>query len=164
QIAASRAMGVFAYTEAEEQLRRCLAVQEVVDPDDTLKRCDLLLDLGESILPQENPGRAGDPAGEAFELAEGLDDTEAADRSAITVLHALHRESGVLAGRLPQHADWALRADTHAQSGTIERIYADLYRGLAEISVERVAAGHTYLRAAIERATQMNDNTAFFAA
>ena len=42
--------GVYAYGEAASHLERCLAVQEVLDPDDKAKRCDLLLALGEALI------------------------------------------------------------------------------------------------------------------
>ncbi|MFQ5880212.1 MAG: AAA family ATPase, partial [Dehalococcoidia bacterium] len=41
EMAARRAMAVYAYGEAVRHLERCLDVQEVLDPDDKAKRCDL---------------------------------------------------------------------------------------------------------------------------
>src|SRR6266508_2032665 len=71
ELAAKRAMAVFAYAEAEQHLRRCLEVQEVLDPDDKRRLCDLLLALGEAMLPQEDPGLVADSvAGQASVLAE----------------------------------------------------------------------------------------------
>src|SRR6185436_8019345 len=43
ELAASRAMSVFAYAEAEYHLRRCLEVQEVLDSDDGTRRSDILV-------------------------------------------------------------------------------------------------------------------------
>jgi predicted ATPase len=51
EVAARRATDVFAYGEAARQLDRALAVQDLVDPDDRAKRCDLLLSLGEALVP-----------------------------------------------------------------------------------------------------------------
>jgi hypothetical protein len=47
ELAAKQATEVFAYGGAARQLDRALVVQDLVDPDDRAKRCDLLLSLGE---------------------------------------------------------------------------------------------------------------------
>jgi predicted ATPase len=51
ELAARQATQVFAYGEAARQLDRALVVQDLVDPDDRAKRCDLLLSLGEVLFP-----------------------------------------------------------------------------------------------------------------
>jgi hypothetical protein len=77
ELAAQRAMSVFAYAEAERHLGQALKAQDVLDPDDKAKRCDLLLALGEAMLPQEDPGRALTVcATEAFELGSRLADSQ----------------------------------------------------------------------------------------
>ena len=60
ELAAQRAMSVFAYGEAVRHLEQALKIQEVLDPDDKAKRCDLLLALGEAMLPLEEPRRVAD--------------------------------------------------------------------------------------------------------
>jgi predicted ATPase len=50
-LAAKRATEVFAYGEAARQLERALAVQDLVDPDDRVKRLDLLLAFGAGPVP-----------------------------------------------------------------------------------------------------------------
>ena len=62
EVAAKRATEVFAYGEAARQLDRALVLQDLVDPDERTKRCDLLLALGEALLPageNRTGGRAG---------------------------------------------------------------------------------------------------------
>ena len=49
EMAANRAMSVYAYGEAVRLLEQALQVQDVIDPDDREKRCDLLLALGEAL-------------------------------------------------------------------------------------------------------------------
>jgi hypothetical protein len=51
ELPARRATEVFAYGEAARQLDRALVVQDLVDPDDRVRRCDLLLALGEAQFP-----------------------------------------------------------------------------------------------------------------
>jgi predicted ATPase len=58
ELAAQRALAVYAYGEAERQLARALQVQEILDPDDAARRCDLLLQLGAAILPTDQSERA----------------------------------------------------------------------------------------------------------
>ena len=58
ELAAQRALSVYAYGEAVRHLEQALEVQEVLDPDDKAKRCDLLLALGEALLPAGEPLRA----------------------------------------------------------------------------------------------------------
>ena len=53
ELAAQRALAVYAYGEAARLLEQALEVQEVLDPDDTAKRCDLLLSAGEQASDHE---------------------------------------------------------------------------------------------------------------
>ena len=79
EMAAGRAMGVYAYCEAVDHLDRGLQVQDVLAPDDKARRCDLLLALGEALMPAADPLRAaGAVALEAFDLAEALGDNNTA--------------------------------------------------------------------------------------
>jgi predicted ATPase len=48
------AMRQAAHGEAQRLLRQALQAQDVLDPDDRDSRCDLLLMLGEALLPTEN--------------------------------------------------------------------------------------------------------------
>ena len=49
-MAAQRATAVYAYGEGVGHLESCLQIQEVLDPDDNEKRCDLLLALGDALI------------------------------------------------------------------------------------------------------------------
>jgi tetratricopeptide (TPR) repeat protein len=159
ELAAARATSVFDYGEAERHLSQALKVQEVLDPEDKLKRCDLLLALGEAMLPQENPARVADLASsEAFDLAESLNDPDRAARASLQAF-----ESAVRSGRGSRPVLWAERADQHARLGTKERVYADIYLGLARLAESR-ETGHALLRRAVERSIELDDNSTFFAA
>ena len=57
EMAGQRATAVFAYAEGVRHLERCLQVQEVLDPDDKDKRCDLLLALGQALVLAGEPRR-----------------------------------------------------------------------------------------------------------
>jgi hypothetical protein len=168
ETAAMRAMAVFAYGEAARHLEQALKAQDVLDQEDLGKRCDLLLALGEAILPGEEPIRAEEViAREAFELAETLGDSRRASRATKLAMSAL-MYNHVLGG-LPQQnetiAQWAERADRYAAVGSPERPYADSYLSVSFMGRPRgsgVAEGHRYLRRAVEAALAGDDDAAFF--
>jgi predicted ATPase len=118
ELAARRALAVFANGEAVRHLQQALGTQEVLDPDDQLRRCDLLLRQGEAMLPLEEPARiASGVAEEAYTLAERLNDAPRAARAAIIALGGLWRQArgGRTAfERAPEMRQWAERADRHA--------------------------------------------------
>ncbi len=166
ELAAQRALSVYAYGEAARHLEQALEVQAVLDPDDHSKRCDLLLALGEAMLPLEDPLRvSATVAPEAFALAEALGDADRAARAAIQALESLIRSTGagLRTATAQSFQDWADRADRHAQTRTAQRVYADIYQGLAEIGAGRPAA-HVFLRRAVEGALSLNDDSVVFAA
>jgi predicted ATPase len=82
ELAAERAVRVYAYGEAVRHLEQALAVQEVLDPDDTGKRCDLLLALGEALKSNGETLRTVESvAPAALALAETLKDRRRASRA-----------------------------------------------------------------------------------
>jgi hypothetical protein len=166
ELAAQRAMQVFAYAEAVRHLEQALRTQEVLDPDDRLKRCDLLLRQAEAMLPLEDPGRiASTVAEEAFALAEAIADSQRAARAAVLACEALLRwHAGASGIASSGFGEWAARADRHAREGAAERIYAHIYFGLAQMEELGPAAGHVYFRLAAEQALALGDHVLVFAA
>jgi len=57
-MAAERASSIYAYGEAVQLLEQALKVQEVLDPEDKEKRCDLLLALSAALIYANEPQRA----------------------------------------------------------------------------------------------------------
>ena len=126
EVAAQRAVSVYAYGEAVRHLETALQAQEVLDPDDKLKRCDLLLALGEALMPAGEPKRTAEEiAPRAFELAEALDDHVRILRSCRMAVEGLGRASTV-AYATPEFRMWADRADQHAPADGPERARAEL--------------------------------------
>ena len=127
EMAAERAMSVYAYGEAVRLLEQALQVQEVLDPDNKAKRCDLLLALGEAMMPAGEPLRAAeDVAPEAFELAETLgDDTRRFAASSLGIRGLIRFGAGA-AIVTPEYRIWAERADRLAAPETSERVFADV--------------------------------------
>jgi serine/threonine protein kinase len=163
ELAAQRAMNVYAYGEAERHLEQALKVQEVLDPDDKTKRCDLLLALGQTMLPAEEPARVVDAAEPAFALAEEVADQDRAARASVLALDGFFREHQFTGVRdMSPVRPWIERADQSARDGTNERILTDAYVGLFNIGEVSPAAGHAFLRRAADAALVCDDNRTFF--
>jgi predicted ATPase len=92
QLAAEEAMRVYAYGEAARHLDRALQIESVLEAREPLKRCDLLLAMGEAMLAMEqSPSPVAGVAVGAFGLAEASGDGQRAVRAAILALDALSR-------------------------------------------------------------------------
>jgi len=122
--AAQRAMSVYAYGEAVKHQEQALKVLEVLDPDDKVKRCDLLLALGDGLLAFGESQRVLEVvAPVAFELARAL-----ADRRRASVACQLIRPTttGAPEAYLPQIRLWAGRSIEWADVGTANQGWAEL--------------------------------------
>ncbi|HTE83122.1 MAG TPA: hypothetical protein VK821_00125 [Dehalococcoidia bacterium] len=125
ELGAQRALAVYAYGEAVRHLDQALAVQEVLDPDDKLKRCDLLLELGEALLSLGQTTRAEETlAPDALRVAEALGDRRRAFRACRIAIRA-RSATGALTGSV-ESQKWAQLADHYADEGTVDRVYADV--------------------------------------
>jgi len=79
EMAAERAIDVYAYGEAVRLLEQALKVQEILDPQDKSRQCDLLLSLCEALFPIMETRRIIEiEAPAAFSLAESLGDNSRA--------------------------------------------------------------------------------------
>jgi tetratricopeptide (TPR) repeat protein len=126
-LAAKRATEVFAYGEAARQLERALLVQDLVDPGDVAKQCDLLLALGEALYAVGETERViTQVAPDALKLADGLGDRGRAFRACRFALDCLFAVGANAAGRLGEYRTWAERAGGYADPDSIERVHADL--------------------------------------
>jgi DNA-binding CsgD family transcriptional regulator/tetratricopeptide (TPR) repeat protein len=126
RLAANRAMIVFAYSEAGHQLERALQVQDLVDPDDVAIRWDLLLGLGEALVPSGNTDKViRFVAPEALSLAEMLADRRRAFRACRLALDGLESQGASTYGALPEYLEWAERADRYADE-PVDRAHANL--------------------------------------
>jgi eukaryotic-like serine/threonine-protein kinase len=134
ELAAQRAISVYAYGEAVRLLEQALKVQRVLDPDDKGKVCDLLLVLGDYLGTAGEPQRAFTAElEEAFSLAENIgDETRAARACSLAVISLiLHGGSGLASWTDPEAAKWIERADRYAGQDTVERVMAN--KGIGEM-------------------------------
>jgi class 3 adenylate cyclase/tetratricopeptide (TPR) repeat protein len=129
ELAARRAAAVYAHGEAVRLLEQTLQVQEVLDPRDEDKRCDLLLALGQSLLGAGEPERVVQAvAPEAWTLAERLGDRQRGAAAGLLAAWALVYHGSIAAIRSPEWGLWARRLDADAEPETAERVVADLLR------------------------------------
>jgi DNA-binding CsgD family transcriptional regulator len=165
-LAAKRATEVFAYGEAARQLERALAVQDLVDPDDRVKRLDLLLALGSALFPSGETERViTQVAPEAFALAEGSGDLGRAFRAcrlALDCLFAVGANATDRAPRIGEYRTWAERAGRNADPDSIERVYADLAFAHALLTAGQPSQARTLRLKALELARQHGDAEAMF--
>ena len=122
--AAQRALAVFDYGEASRLLEKALGVQEVLDPDDKAKRCDLLLALGEALRAGGRSGARAPRGGRRRRstLAEAIwgSGRRSHERahwrsSAMTAVGPRRRGDAEISRA------WAKRAERHARPGSVER-------------------------------------------
>jgi tetratricopeptide (TPR) repeat protein len=157
ELAAKRAMAVYAYGEAVRLLDQAIKVQKVLNPDDKAKLCDLMLFLCEALRKVPDMKRVHETeAPAAFDLAESIrDDTKAANacREALT---ALVNEKGV--GTItPEMNQWLERADRYARPGTTERALIDAYLGAVKYAMGDNVAGRRFFHQALDLARCIGD-------
>jgi tetratricopeptide (TPR) repeat protein len=166
EMAAKRATEVYAYGEAVRLLEQALKVQEVLDPEDKVKKCDLLLALGDALLLAGEHQRVVDSeAPQAFSLAEATTDSTRASRACLLAMRGLV-VYGVPLMTSPGAAQWATQADRYAEPETIERAWADAMLGLVEASGGGPTTEHVALLSrALDLARRLGDpETYWFAA
>ncbi|MSQ15470.1 MAG: hypothetical protein EXR50_06375 [Dehalococcoidia bacterium] len=156
ELAAARAMSLYAYSEAVRLLEKALQVQEVLDPEDKSNRCDLLLALGEALMPAGEPQRAADQiAGEVFILAETINDGERAFGTCRIALEGLARYGGAAIEATQGYRLWAERADRYAKPGTADRVRADLALSRARVGAGDSVGARAFSVRAAELARQL---------
>jgi class 3 adenylate cyclase len=166
ELAAQRAAAVYAYGEAARHLEQALHVQMVLDPDDRARRCDLLLALGEALLPTDQmvsiPENVSEPA---FQIATDLADRARAGAAAVLALEAMaHHASNPNTYRSEVFQRWSGLADQYTDEGSSLRVYAHVHAGMARLFVEGPAAAHVRLRQAVDAAEALGSNQELYLA
>jgi tetratricopeptide (TPR) repeat protein len=134
EMGAKRATDVYAYGEAVRLLEQALKVQDVLDPEDKARRCDLLLALGDAlILAGEQQRVASTEAPQAFSLAEAIGDNRRACRACLLAMTGLVVYGTILLAS-PEAAQWSARADRYAEPETVGRAWADSMLGAVKMS------------------------------
>jgi tetratricopeptide (TPR) repeat protein/archaellum biogenesis ATPase FlaH len=158
KMAAKRATDVYAYGEAVRLLEQALKVQEVLDPEDKAKRCDLLLALGDAlILAGEHQRVVNTEAPQALSLAEAIADNTRASRACLLAMQGLTAYGTTLITS-PEAAQWAAQADRYAEPDTVGRAWADAMLGFVERHrVNSSPEGVVLLSRALDLARRLGD-------
>jgi tetratricopeptide (TPR) repeat protein len=161
EMAAQRAVNVYAYGEAVRLLEQALKLQEVLDPQDREKRCDLLLALGEALQDSGQPRRVLDvELPQAFALAEAIGDSIKASRACQVACQALLGLGPITPSvwTSPEAVQWAERADRCAAPDTVERVRADVTMGSVRYNKGELREGIALMRRALDLARRLGEN------
>ena len=165
EMAAGRAMGVYAYGEAARLLEQALQVKEVLAPDDKTKRCDLLLAWGDALLRAGESGRVFDTVTpEAFALAEAINDRGRLSRTCVMAIDAANRYGSATMWGTPEVRRGAERADEYAEPDTTGRVWADLFKGVASTADNNPTEARAFMVRALELARRLDDQETLFGA
>jgi len=168
EMAAKRATDVYAYGEAVRLLEQALKVQEVLDPEDKAKRCDLVLGLGDALLLAGEYRNVVDAietqAPRAFSLAEAITDDTRASRACLLAIKGV-RVYGMPWAVSDLAAQWAARIDRHARPNTVERAWADAMLGsVRALKGGASPEGVALLSQALDLARTLEDPNTYWAA
>jgi tetratricopeptide (TPR) repeat protein len=171
EMAAQRAVSVYAYGEAVRLLEQALKVQRVLNPDDKQRICDLLLVLSDDLISAGEPQRAFSvELQEAFSLAEGIDDkARAASACSLAMLALIFYGGGLGSWFTPEAGQWLMRADQYAGPQTPARVCANIgigeqkaLGGLFSQQFDRSNEGFRLLIRNVDLARSINDPEAFW--
>jgi len=135
----------------------------VLDPDDKMKHCDLLLALGEALSLAGESRRSLDTAlPQAFSLAENIGDRTRASLACTLAITALVLHQAGVALATAEAAEWAERADQYAQPDTIDRARADTCLGVVKCVTEHQREGVRLLTQAVDLSRRLGDIPTFW--
>jgi tetratricopeptide (TPR) repeat protein len=162
EMAARRATDVYSYGEAARLLEQALKVQEVLDPEEKLKRCDLLLALGwarfynheyRHIMENEAPA--------ALALAEGAGDIQCACQACLLATFAISGTGMGAAFGTAEAMKWTEAFDRYASPNTVERAWADQALGGRKVAAGDNAGAWSLFRESTLLARKLGDASAF---
>jgi hypothetical protein len=171
EMAARRAVSVYAYGEAARLLEQALKVQRVLNLDDKEKVCDLLIALGDILITVGEPQRAFNvDLQEAFSLAEAIGEkANAAHACSLAMVALLFYGAGVGSWSTPEAAQWLDRADRYAAPDSPARVCANIgigeqkaFGGIFAHRFDMANEGFRFLIRNVELARRVNDTEAFW--
>jgi tetratricopeptide (TPR) repeat protein len=161
EMAARRATDVYSYAEAVRLLEQALKVQEVLDPEEKLKRCDLLLALGwarfynheyRHIMDNEAPA--------ALALAEGTGDAGRACQACLLASFAISGAGLGAAYGTAEAGRWIDAFDRYAPPDTIERAWSDQALGGRKVAASDIVGAFALFRKSALLARKLGDASA----
>ena len=158
EMAARRAVDVYAHGEAVRLLDQAIKVQKVVGPDDKPKLCDLVLNLCDVLLDVPDTARVlAEEAPAAFSLADSTRDDRRAVRACWAALFSIMGEQAGPGYSTPQWVEWSERADRYARPDTLERARVDFAFGCTKCRTDEKRTGVALLIRALEFARRAGD-------
>ena len=154
ELAAKRAMSVFDYGEAARRIELAIKAQEVLDPDDAIRNCDLLLTLGEALLAlggaRQRIGQEVAPRALAY--AEQLDDHKRAWGACRLVIDAN------VGGQQPEDfTHWQEIAERHVGDNPEARVRLIRSKAGSAFQLQRAQEAAVLTREAIDLAKSLHD-------
>jgi tetratricopeptide (TPR) repeat protein len=162
EMAAKRATDVYSYGEAVRLLEQALKVQEVLDPEQKLKRCDLFLALGwarfynheyRHILDNEAPA--------ALALAEEIGDAQRACQACLLATFAIGAAGEGPGFGTAEAIRWVEAFDRYASPDTIERAWADQALANRKLPARDYGGAWLLFRESTLLARKLGDASAF---
>jgi predicted ATPase/class 3 adenylate cyclase len=158
ELAAQRAAGVYAHGEAARLLEQALQVQEVLDPEDRVKRFDLLRDLAMMLLSSGDAQRVSDEiAPEMFALAERLGDDKRAATAAERAIDGMIYVGAGPVFATPEWTLWVDRYEQHAEEESAEMVGALMFRSWAHYAHGRLREQYELMRRGLALARKAGD-------
>jgi eukaryotic-like serine/threonine-protein kinase len=156
ELAAKRAVDVYSYGEAVRLLDQTIKVQKVLDNDDKVKLCHLLLTLCSALMYIPDTKRIiNTEAPAAFSLAESIGDSSRIVRVCTQAIWANIGERGLTV--TPEFSQWIERIHRYARPDTPERALADMWLGNMEFQKGNNLAGGKLLTKALDLARRTGD-------
>ena len=161
EMAARRATDVYSYGEAVRLLEQALKVQEVLDPEEKLKRCDLLLALGWAhFYNHEYRHLLDNEAPAALALAEGMGDVRRACQACWLATFAISGAGMGAAFGTAEAMRWTEAFDRYAPPDTIERAWANQALGGIKVAAHDIAGAWPLFRESTLLARKLGDASA----
>jgi class 3 adenylate cyclase/tetratricopeptide (TPR) repeat protein len=159
EVAARRAAEVYAHGEAARLLEQTLDVQDVLDPANRARICDLSIVLVEALLDAGQAVRVVEEvAPRAFELAEALDEADRIAQVCAQACRGLNLIGHRAAWTSPAGRLWAERLDRAAPPDTVVRVRADLALGYLHSHSGRRAEAIRFVTRALDLARRLDHN------
>ncbi len=159
ELAAQRAAGVYAHGEAARLLEQALQVQEVLDPNDSIKRYDLQKELADALLFGGEARRVSDDLGpELFATAERIGDDDRAAWACWLTLEGLGRQDAGPVFATPEWSTWTERMHSHAQPGTPMGVAADVSAAWGHYGHRRLKEFWELAASALREARMLRDD------
>ena len=157
-----RALNIYAHEDSVKIFEQTIEMQENLDSENKIKKCDLQIGLCDALISAGKPRRILDKeAPLTLFLAEDMGDNKLASKTCLLAIWALLYDSWGGAFYTPEFAKWAELADRYAEPNTIERVWADMSIGLIKFDT---GEGLRLLHGAYILARQIGDPETFWLA